>query len=167
MMNEDQDLKIFARKKLAEIYSEEDYSRVHSFLSDSDPAFQKVPIDHFNREFLTARLALSSLVWESFFGEGDDGSQGKIFFKIVMNGFQDPKFVGLASRFSEYYHETNAGEKNESLIAIGKSFFRIFDVPMALDDKKILNPAFQRLLEVFESLKSSLENEFEAFEEQV
>lgn len=167
MMNSEQDFKLFAQKKLAEIYSEGNYSRIHDFLSDADPSFKTISIDTFNREFLTARLALSALVWENFFGEYQEKTDKNLFFKMVMNGFQDPKFIGLASRFSEYYHETNDAEKNESMIAIGKSLFKVLEVPVTLDDEKFLNPAFERLLQVFEGIKCSLENEFEAFQEQV
>lgn len=159
------DYQKFAAEKLAALYLVEDYPRVLEALKETDPAFEDVPLAAFGMEFLGMRLALACHAWARGCKENHlkDAGIENLFFKTVMKSFQTPKYVDIATVFSEYLHAPESAEK--PLLPVAGLMMRRLSLAehMGSIQKPKLSPGFKSLVEIAESLKSSFENDFFEF----
>ncbi len=159
------DFKQYASQVLAHIYEHNDYERIHELLKHRDRKFEGITADAFGLEYLAGRLALACKLWERSCDENriEPEDDRKAFLRKVMSGFESPKYLSLATVFSEYLHDP-AMETDPVLAVIEKIFRRLAVTPTV---GKVSGPAvadtFQMLMAVSDSFKNSFENEFFEF----
>ena len=159
------DFKNYASQVLALIYEHSDYERVHDLLKHRDRKFAGINVDAFGNEYLAGRLALACTLWERCCVENriPEEETQKALMRRVMQGFESPKFLKLASVFSEYLHDAGL-EENPVLGVVEKLFHRLAANAKV---RKVTGPAvadaFQMMIAISESFKNSFENEFFTF----
>lgn len=156
------DLKTYAAQELAVIYEVNDYERVLQVLKGVDLNFADILPASFGMEFLMGRLALAAHGWSRSCKENAVKEKGaeNYFFKAVMQSFQSPKFVDIASGFSEYLHAPMAEEK--PVLSIAAMMMKRLGLASSLlnNEKPVLTPGFRAVVEIAESFKSDFENRF-------
>ena len=163
---DEQDFHAFAAQWLSSIYHSDDHERIFAHLKEIDPLFSSVPAEQFAMEYLAARLGLAAQVWESLCMENRLPQEAvqKSFLKSVMTTFTAPKFVNLASAFSEYlWHRP--GQNQSVPIALSELIFRRIGAQNAPQNPnaRSLAASFQTMVEILESLRTSFENDFFEF----
>lgn len=164
-MKSEQDFKVFAAKQLAAIYDIGDYGNILQTLQNEDRAFQKIHPTSFSLEFLASRLALACHAWSKICEESKIKDVGikNIFFKTVMQSFQTPKVVDIASAFSDYLHAPAAEEK--SVLAVTALLMKRLGLAETLkkSGQLALPAGFRLLIDADDGFKNSFENEFFEF----
>ena len=159
------DLNAYAAKALAAVYETQDYARMHKLLSDKEPRLKPISADIFGMEYLAARLALACRAWEENCGEnGVKGEEDKkALLRHIMNSFQSPKFLNLATAFSNYLHCPRVEEM--PAIAVSEHLFKRLGIPGTV--RKIsgeeVSDGFKSMVAESESFRSSFENDFFEF----
>ncbi len=166
--NLSEDLRRFAAGALVRIYETHDFENVRSHLAAQDPGFLTVTPDDFGRESLAGRLALCCLVWETccFENHFDKDNTLRIFLKCAMDSFRSSKFLSLAETFGDYLHGRPSETDLSPAVKIAGHLFRrlkLEPVQKKGGESGRLNPAFALLVEVFEGIRASFENEFQNF----
>ncbi len=165
-MKKQEELKKFAAGRLAVIYETSDYARIQEELGKIEPSFRSIPGDKFGQEYLAATLALASISWGKSCRENNHAGRENenILFKILMDSFMAPKFLGLASAFSVYLHSPEASEK--SVLAVTRTFFERLELKKLIESEggvSRLHDSFLLLVEVWEGFRGSFENVFFEF----
>ena len=155
----------YVAKKLASIYETNDFQNILGILKKADKQFSKIREDLFGMEYLASRLALACRVWEHCCEE--NGVQEEIYEKMllrkIMNSFQSPKYVDLASSFSDYlYHDPG---KPNPVISIADRFYQRLDLKSTVGEGKAqkVTESFQTLVALSDSFRTSFENDFFEF----
>ena len=155
-------LEDYAAEILPGLFEVEDFTRIYKSLQEHDPRFKDVTPDSFGMEFLCLRLALACKAWEKTCEENQikDEAAKKILLKRVMNSFQSPKFLKMATTFSAYLYSKNAVEHPE--IGLPEQLFKNLNMETCKKNSVKEEPgdAFQLLVGICSSLRNSFENEF-------
>ncbi len=161
------DLKVYAAQVLSMIYEHNDHERVHELLKARDRKFLAISSDTFGLEYLAARLALACKVWERCCDENrvEDEESRKALLRAIMKTFESSRFLSIATVFSNYLHAPDVPEgENPSLSVCETLFKRMAANPVA---RKIsgaaVADAFQMLMAISESFRTSFENDFFEF----
>lgn len=159
-------LAICVRQLLASIYETQDYERIRGHMADVEPKVVSIPADTFACEYLAARLALGTALWEALCRENKltAEAQTKAFLKQVMGDFHSKKFLPLASAFSEYLYAPGIEQEELAILAVTVCFLErlAIEQPSKRSAATDLSPVFRRTAEVFEAFKSWFESEFYA-----
>lgn len=159
------DFKNYASQVLAQIYEHNDYERIHDLLKHRDRKFEGITNEAFGTEYLAGRLALACRLWELCCIENrvESEENQKALMRTVMKGFDDPKYLNLATVFSEYLHDP-AMDEDPVLAVVEKLFKRLAAKPTVA---KVSGPAvadtFQMMMAVSDSFKNAFENDFFEF----
>ncbi len=159
------DYSAYASKVLAGIYQDTDYERLLESLRQVDPHFLDISPEKFGMEFLAVRLALACHAWSKMCQEADLIETGieNAFMKTVMQSFQSPKFLEIAKAYSEYLHSPQANSR--PVLSITANWMKRLGLAgtMEKDEKPVLTPGFQALMEISEAFKNQCENDFFEF----
>lgn len=155
---------LYAETIFYEIVRQRDDERILKHLGEADPEFFCVKMDIFRPNYLCARLAILSHAWEKVVQESDikDGEVAKVFLKKVMSSFEEPKAIGAATTFSEYFCAPQMQEESDELsdaLAIAHVMFRRLQMKPVASEVKTINPSFQLLVEALESFRTTFENQ--------
>jgi hypothetical protein len=161
-MEKNNKLDAYAAKILPGLFEVEDFSRIYQSLQEADARFKDVTPDTFGVEFLCLRLAMACKSWEKACGENGmkDEAVKKILLKRIMNSFQSPKFLKMATAFSGYLYSENAEAHPE--IGLPEQLFKNLNMETRKQSSGKEEPAdaFQLIVGVCSSMRNSFENEF-------
>ncbi len=159
-------LNSYAAQALVDVYNLNDFEMIYKHLCGQSAAFSSVSAEAFSFEYLASRLAMASLSWIAACKENNitDDAEQKIFLKLIMNSFASPKFVNIASVFSEYLYSRDEDNKTPSIAVAHLLFKRLGKESMERTGGVAkMNNGFQVLVEIFEGFRSSFENDFFEF----
>ncbi len=156
-------LLLFAKQELARIYGENEYQDLFLMLSAKEKqSFSRVTPDAFGMEYLPAKLAMASLVWEHECRESgfSEEADTKVLFRQIMDGFRTPKMMPLATAFSDYYYAcAPEGEEPPAVLMVKRLLGRLgLQQEHLHQDKGTIPFVFQTLLETLEGFRVSFEN---------
>lgn len=164
-MTASKDYKTYASQVLALIYEHNDHERIYELLKVRDPKIAEAGPETFGMEYLAGRLALACRVWESACLENKLTSEDiqKALMRRIMQTFESDKFLKLATLFSEYLHAPEI--ETQPTVSVAETLFK--RVGAGTTVKKSAgpeaSPAFETLVAVSESFRTSLENQFFEF----
>lgn len=159
------DYKTYASQVLALIYEHNDHERIYDLLKVREPKIAQAGAETFGMEYLAGRLALACRVWEMACIENGQTSEDtqKALLRRIMQTFESDKFLKLATLFSEYLHAPEIEE--QPTVAVAETLFKRMDLNTTVT--KSTGPeasvAFETLIAVSESFRTSLENQFFEF----
>ena len=167
-MNE-KDYEAYAIRLLPGLYDNSEFPQIHKTLRNAEYRFMKIPEEDFGLEFLTFKLALACRSWERACDENrvEAESDQKALLKVIMNSFQSPKFLKIATAFSDYLHSENA--ETQPWIAMPTHFFKRLKIdPLEKKEGKDgISEGFQMLVEFADGFRSEFENAFFEFVHEV
>lgn len=164
-MTASKDYKTYAAQVLALIYEHNDHERIYDLLKVRDPKIAQAGGETFGMEYLAGRLALACRVWESACVENGQTSEDtqKALLRRIMQTFESEKFLKLAELFSEYLHAPEI--ETQPTISVAETLFRRLGASTQAQKSTgpEPSPAFETLVGVSESFRTSLENQFFEF----
>lgn len=164
-MSSSKDFKTYASQVLAMIYEHNDHERIFELLKSKEPKFARVSADTFGMEYLAGRIALACRVWEAACVENGRKSEEdqKALLRRVMQTFESSKFLKLAETFSHYLLLPEI--ENQPVITVCENLFKRLSInPEAVKSTgPEASPAFQTIVAVSDSFRTSLENQIFEF----
>lgn len=164
-MTSSKDYKVYASQVLALIYEHNDHERIFDLLKVRDPKIAQAGAETFGMEYLAGRLALACRVWETACVENGQTSEEtqKALLRRIMQTFESDKFLKLAELFSEYLHAPEI--ETQPTIAVSQTLFSRLGAVTKVNKTSgpEASPAFETLVGVSESFRTSLENQFFEF----
>lgn len=159
------DYKTYASQVLAMIYEHNDHERIYDLLRVRDPKIAAAGPETFGMEYLAGRLALACRVWENACIENGQTSEDtqKALLRRIMQTFDSDKFLKLAQLFSEYLHAPEI--ETQPTVAVTETLFKRLGAATTANKSTgpEASPAFETLVGVSESFRTSLENQFFEF----
>lgn len=165
MSGKEDHYKAFAERAIEDIYKREDLADVYSLLCAKEKRLSEWGKDAFGLEYLCLRLALGCVAWVSGCRESgvtEKSVQG-LFLKCVMDSFESPDTLPIASAFSEYlYARDGMGKIDETFPLVEKFLIRLTrqaspESRAVLERNSLLAKA---VMEICESIRMSFEDDF-------
>lgn len=161
-----EDLVPLAKQKLSAVLGDKEYEDLDRLLRQKETSLKAMDKELFAKEYLAVKLSLAAHVWEHQCAENEIKEEDlkKIFFRSVMQIFQEPKMVHLATAFSEYYYAVEPGPETPASVTLGTRLFERLGAQAQPAEKQTSGTGgCGILIETLEGFRVSMENELHDF----
>lgn len=169
MEKEKQSFQKCAKALLGLVLENEGHDLVYREFCTLEPKLKAFAFVAFNREYVSAKLALGCVFWVGCCAHHriEDKGLRNLYFKEVMGLFESPKSLEDATRFSESLYASNADKDQSPVLGVLVHLFNKLGLEAIVkpgeDDAGALNAGFHFMMHVSEALKVVFESRFEDF----